>query len=58
MHFGRYAAMYLKNTFFFDIHPPLGKLMFAFAGYHGDLDPEFRFDGIGFGKKNVIKSVL
>ncbi len=45
--------MYLKNTFFFDIHPPLGKLMFAFAGYHGDLDPEFRFDGIGFGKKSL-----
>ena len=55
MHYGKYAAMYLKNTFFFDIHPPLGKLLFALAGHHGDLDPDFKFDAIGSGNVLYIK---
>ena len=25
MHYGKYAAHYLRNTFFFDSNPPLGK---------------------------------
>ncbi len=49
MHFGRYAGLYLRRTFHFDIHPPLGKLLFAGAGWFGGFDPDFKFDRIGAG---------
>jgi dolichyl-phosphate-mannose--protein O-mannosyl transferase len=32
-HFGRFTNQYTARTYFFDIHPPLGKLMFWFVGY-------------------------
>ena len=46
MHYGKYASLYLKNTFFFDSNPPLGKLMIAFAGYLAGFDGKFTFDKI------------
>ena len=47
MHYGKYVAHYLKNTFFFDANPPLGKMMVAFAGYLASFDGKFNFDKIG-----------
>ncbi len=32
-HFGRFVNNYLDGDYFFDIHPPLGKLTLAFLGY-------------------------
>jgi len=47
MHYGKYASLYLKNTFFFDSNPPLGKMMIAGAGYLAGFDGRFSFDKIG-----------
>ncbi|KAK9510733.1 hypothetical protein O3M35_005460 [Rhynocoris fuscipes] len=27
LHYGKYVSLYMKNTFFFDLHPPFGKLL-------------------------------
>ena len=47
MHYGKYASLYLKNTFFFDSNPPLGKMIVALAGYLAGFDGRFSFDKIG-----------
>jgi len=47
MHYGKYAAHYLRNTFFFDSNPPLGKMIIALAGYVAGFDGQFGFDKIG-----------
>ncbi len=45
--FGRYAAAYFTHQYYFDLHPPLGKLLIAgfakLAGFQGGFD----FDHIG-----------
>ncbi|XP_035684770.1 protein O-mannosyl-transferase 1-like [Branchiostoma floridae] len=47
MHFGRFASMYIRKTFFFDVHPPLGKLIIAFGAYLGDFNGNFTWERIG-----------
>ncbi|CRK93645.1 CLUMA_CG007174, isoform A [Clunio marinus] len=40
LHYGKYVSLYMRNVFFFEKHPPLGKQLIAsaayFAGYNGN----------------------
>lgn len=42
-HFGLYATKYFSHQYYFDIHPPLGKMLLAFAGFLGGIKPGFDF---------------
>lgn len=47
VHFGKFMSGYLTREYFFDIHPPLGKLMISGAGYLTGFEPGFSFAEIG-----------
>lgn len=47
VHFGGFASQYLRREYFFDVHPPLGKLLIAAIGYVAGFDGTFRFEKIG-----------
>jgi dolichyl-phosphate-mannose--protein O-mannosyl transferase len=32
VHFGRFTTFFLNGTFFFDVHPPFAKLVYACTG--------------------------
>lgn len=47
VHFGKFISAYYTHEYYFDIHPPLGKLMIAGFGKLFDFNPEFSFPEIG-----------
>ncbi len=47
VHFGKFISGYYTHQYYFDIHPPLGKLIIAGFGKLFDFKPEFSFASIG-----------
>src|SRR3989344_4292180 len=47
VHFGKFASAYYTHQYYFDIHPPLGKLLIAGFGKLFDFRPEYTFANIG-----------
>ncbi len=47
VHFGKFVSGYYTHEYYFDIHPPLGKLIIAGFGKLFDFKPEFSFGEIG-----------
>merc|ERR1719323_2149284 len=46
-HFGKMASWYINRTFFFDVHPPLGKMMIAAMGYTSGYNGTHAFEKPG-----------
>jgi dolichyl-phosphate-mannose-protein mannosyltransferase len=55
---GTHASKYIKNIFFFDVHPPLGKLMIALSGLLGGYDGSFSFEKIGMPYTDSVPYIL
>jgi dolichyl-phosphate-mannose-protein mannosyltransferase len=47
VHFGKFAAKYIKTQYFVDVHPPLAKLLITLAGFIFGYDGQFDFKDIG-----------
>ncbi|KAJ1649567.1 Dolichyl-phosphate-mannose--protein mannosyltransferase 4 [Dispira simplex] len=47
VHFGKFASYYIRRSYFFDVHPPLAKLLIAAWAYVVGMDGNYLFDKIG-----------
>ncbi|KAK0551716.1 Dolichyl-phosphate-mannose--protein mannosyltransferase 4 [Tilletia horrida] len=47
VHFGKFAAYYIRREYFFDVHPPLAKMLHALGAWLAGFDGQFLFENIG-----------
>lgn len=47
VHFGKFVSGYFDGSYFFDIHPPLAKLLITWLGALGGYQPTINFNVIG-----------